>query len=146
MRHTLFRRLKRKVRNLPSELALHAINVGFVERQLRAGYEGHRRRHEYLLPALRPGDARIVDGLRRDGVFVTSLAELGLDGAQDPIDAVRTIASDFVARKQAGAYDGWETVMAAPGRYRQPPCPVCLGVAAAADRYRRTLSRASCGL
>src|SRR5690349_17806191 len=83
MQRTFGARILRKIRNLPSELALKVINVPFIERSLRARYERALAAHKESVPALTGTDAAIVAALKRDGVCLTSLAALSVPGTEE---------------------------------------------------------------
>lgn len=81
MKHTLSRRLYRKVRNLPAETVLRAPNFSPVESRLKANYSRAIALHKAKLPILSAEDRQIVDNLNRDGIHIPSLANLGLAGS-----------------------------------------------------------------
>jgi len=76
---TLFhRRLSRRVRGLPAEVASHLINVPPLARRLSSSYARQLEAHKAALPELTAMEAQIVDGLRHNGVFITSLDTLAV--------------------------------------------------------------------
>jgi len=112
MQRTFGARILRKIRNLPSELALKVINVPFIERSLRARYERALAAHKKSMPALTDTDVAIVAALKRDGVCLTSLAALSVPGTEEMLASGCEIGENCSRRKHEGAYQGWETVMA----------------------------------
>lgn len=75
----------RHVASLPAYLAFQWANQGAagVAAELR---HRHSLRRNLVIPSLLPDEAAVVDGLERNGVFVTELASLGLIGVnQHPI-------------------------------------------------------------
>jgi hypothetical protein len=63
------------------------------------GYRAALLKHAQKLPALEERDRLIVDGLKRDGVSVTTLAELGLDSTSYLLQAANTQLSRMSAAK-----------------------------------------------
>jgi len=112
MRRTFRTRILRKIRNLPSELALKVINIPFVERLLRARYERAIAAHRESVKALSAADAAIVAALKRDGVCLTSLVALSIPGTDEMFASDCEVGNRCASDKQSGAYQGWETVMA----------------------------------
>jgi hypothetical protein len=112
MRTTIPRKIYRKARNAPSELALWTINIASIENRLRALHDQAQRDHEASLPPLSPDDMAIVEGLKRDGVYMTSLASLALPLTDEMFQSAQSIAGSYEERVHSRAFNGWETIMA----------------------------------
>jgi hypothetical protein len=112
MRNTVLRKIYRKTRNVPAEMALKTINIPMVEKWLRARHEQARDRHESRLPKLSAEDMEIVEGLKRDGVYITSLASMALPSSSEMFQSAQFIANSYRNRVHSNAFSGWETIMA----------------------------------
>ncbi|WFU07162.1 hypothetical protein QA648_35235 (plasmid) [Rhizobium sp. CB3171] len=121
VRNTIPRKIYRRLRNLPSELALWVINLPAIEARLRTSYKQARIGHLARLPKLSDQDAEIVEGLNRDGVYVTTLASLGLPLNSEMFASARLIAKTYEQRVRQNAYHGWETIMATPDEITSNP-------------------------
>jgi hypothetical protein len=114
MRTSIPRKIYRKARNAPSELALWTINRASIETRLQALHDQAQRDHASRLPQLTFSDTEIVEGLKRDGVFVTSLASLALPLTREMFQSAQSIAASYEERVRNRTFDGWETIMATP--------------------------------
>jgi hypothetical protein len=114
MRTSIPRKIYRKARNAPSELALWAINLASIESRLRALHDRAQRDHADSLPQLSYSDTEVVEGLKRDGVSVTSLASLALPLTAEMFQSAQSIATSYEERVRNRSFDGWETIMATP--------------------------------
>lgn len=85
------------MRDTPARMALRLTNVGAVRRTLARRYEASVARHRAAMPALAGIDRDILEGLRRDGVFVTTLAALGYDGSGRLMQSASYVAEKFAA-------------------------------------------------
>ncbi len=54
-------------------------------------YRVARRQHAKKLPVIEAGDRLIVDSLKRDGIYITNLAELGLDSTSQLLSAAYSL-------------------------------------------------------
>ena len=63
----------RKIRSLPANTAHRIVSIPPIQRRLETHYRHSLRRHALLVPKLAGLDARICEGLERDGIFVTSI-------------------------------------------------------------------------
>jgi hypothetical protein len=121
VRNTIPRKIYRRVRNLPSELALWVINRPTIEAKLRTSYDRARIDHLSSLPKLCDQDAEIVERLNSDGVCVTTLSSLGLPLNSEMFASARLIAQTYEQRVRQKVYDGWETITAAPDEIMSNP-------------------------
>jgi hypothetical protein len=106
---TLSRRLRnlsKRVADAPSNIALRIAHSGAVgtllDRRRARALEAHRPR----LPTLSGIDADIVDGLRRDGIFVTTLEALGMPHSGNMLAAAQHVADGFALRARALTRNG----------------------------------------
>lgn len=86
--------------DLPARLALRAANSATLRPMLEQRYRRAVARHAVDLPTLPAGGRIIVDALRRDGVFVTSLAAMGIAGSAAMQDAAAAAARAFAKEAQ----------------------------------------------
>lgn len=73
--HTIFTNIQEKIVSLNSDL--HYISA--------------RQQHTPKLPGLEKGDRLIVDSLKRDGIYITNLAELGLGTTSELLNAAHSL-------------------------------------------------------
>ncbi|MET0179988.1 MAG: hypothetical protein ABW194_05835 [Novosphingobium sp.] len=104
IRHLLARRA-RWLRDLPARTALKLFNQRRVRAVLGRRHHQALQRHRPALPRLSAFDAGIVAALDRHGVFVTSLAELGLAGSDALVGTAAELAERFAgeARRRVAA-------------------------------------------
>ena len=112
MRNTVLRKIYRKARNVPADLALRTINIPMVENRLRARHEQAKDRHVPDLPQLSAEDLEIVEGLKRDGVHMTSLASLALPNTSEMFGSAQSIADSYRDRVGTKAFSNWDVIMA----------------------------------
>jgi len=79
----LVRKLRRHVASIPAAVAHHAISVKPIESRLFASYLKMKCANMQKLPNLSVIESEIAIGLQQEGVFITSLAVLGLDGTSE---------------------------------------------------------------
>lgn len=91
------------MRNLPARMALRCTNVNMVNRRLMRRHDKELALYRSRLPQLSGIDLQIVEGLRRDGIFITTLAALGLPGSDEMLKAGQELSQAFAqeARRQA---------------------------------------------
>jgi hypothetical protein len=89
------------LKNLPARTCLKMCNSETVRTWLGARHQAALARHSAQLPRLDPRDGELVDTLRRDGIAVTSIEALGLDGSQALLARSLGLARSFAptARK-----------------------------------------------
>ena len=101
------------LRDLPARSALRLCNHPRISPALGRRYARAIERHRTSAPVLTGIDARIVAALDRNGIFVTSLSELGLDGGDYLLDNGMRLANRFAAQARARAAAG-ETFLYIP--------------------------------
>lgn len=89
------RERSRRLGDMAASLALDIFNTGPMKALFGAQYERALARHRPKLPQLTGLDAEIVAGLKRDGIFVTSLAALAVAGSGAMLAAGQELASEF---------------------------------------------------
>lgn len=115
----LKRRLARRARwlgDLPAHTTLTLFNHPRVRSALGRRYHVAVQQHRTALPPLEDIGARIVEGLERDGVFVTSLESLGLPGSGELVSTAARLAADFAPEAHARAADGHVFMIVPPGQ------------------------------
>ena len=110
--NSLSRKILRRIGDNPARLAFAVSNIPAVRRRMAHSYEASLARHRPALPVLHGIDRDIVDGLERDGMFITSLDALGITGSADMLRTASRIGQDCTdfARHAAGA--GQEFIVA----------------------------------
>ncbi|QPF85529.1 hypothetical protein IC762_04150 [Bradyrhizobium genosp. L] len=108
----LHRRLSRRARGLPAEIASHLINVPALARRLSLSYERQLAQHKAKLPALSDMEAQIVAGLRQDGVFITSLETLALAGTDGMLSSAGELMASYAVRAARGEFRRHYTILA----------------------------------
>lgn len=93
------------LRDLPARTALRVTNLAPLRRRLATRYEAAIAAHRHALPVLEGIDRLVVEGLRRDGVFVTSLRTLQLEASNALLRRTTLVADEFAgeARRRAAA-------------------------------------------
>jgi hypothetical protein len=102
-----------KILSIPSDLACWINSNEWFERAvLLPRYHQSRARHQSALPKLEMSERAIVDRLEREGVCITSLAELEIPDSQQFLDAAAPIASELAQLSHAPSHAGKHTLMA----------------------------------
>lgn len=83
--------------SLPAFLAFHSLNLPPVEKRLFRSHIKAKETHKPSLPELSPVESRIVRELKQEGVSVTSLAELAIDGTTEMVAAGAEISQALAA-------------------------------------------------
>src|ERR1700761_4762830 len=106
-----------KVLETPAILGSRIVAFPQIASRLDAHFEKTRRDHVRYVPPVADTDQAIIDGVRRNGVFVTSLEELGIPGTDHFLkeaDALESKHLPLRASFQAGA----SAIMAHPQIYQ----------------------------
>jgi hypothetical protein len=107
----------RKVREAPARLGSFIVALPRVASRLEANYQRTKREYARQLPVIVEHDRAIIDGLRTNGVFVTSLEALSIPGTADLLDK-----ADALERQtpplQHSFQAGSDAIMAYPEIYR----------------------------
>lgn len=101
----------RRVCSFPANTARRILSMPSIERRRDIEYRRSLSRHAAQLPNLAGLDARICEGLRQDGIFVTSLEELGLPGSAAMFETARRMAEDYAPQARARAARGEKYLM-----------------------------------
>jgi len=107
----LMRAYSRKMRSLPANTAHRVLSIPSIQRRLERHYHDSLDAHASALPDLTGLDARICDGLRRDGIFVTSLEALGMPGSREMFEVARRMAADYAPEAHRRASAGEKYLM-----------------------------------
>jgi hypothetical protein len=105
-------RLKRKIKEIPAMCGSVVVTIPPIEARLKAGYDRARAAWRSKLPPLSDLERKIVSGVEKDGLYITSLDELGLPGSQEMLAAGQKLALKYEAMKKAGALDGIDSFQA----------------------------------
>lgn len=110
----LTQKILRRLGDRPAKLAFGVTNMAPVRRRLEQRYAAALASHRPALPILSPSDQDIVDTLSRTGVYVTSLAALGIPGSAAMFAAAQRVAADCtdMARRLSDA--GRDFIVAPP--------------------------------
>ncbi|WP_022684299.1 hypothetical protein [Sphingobium bisphenolivorans] len=105
MATALSRKILNRLGDKPAQFAFTMSNLGLIRRRLKRRYDAALDRHRPSLPRLNGLDLAIIEGLERDGLFVTSLDALGLPHSAEMLRAAQKVASDCTesARQKARA-------------------------------------------
>lgn len=96
----------RGLADLPARAALRVSNIHPVKALLEAKYRHALAENAKTLPKLSAGDEAIVTALKRDGVYLTSLAALDLPGSDAILAAGRDLAEDYGPTARRNVRDG----------------------------------------
>lgn len=107
----LIRAYSRKLRSLPADTAHRIVSMPSIRHRREIEYRQNLRAHAAALPDLAGLDARICDGLLREGIFVTSLEELGIPASAEMFSAAQAMARDYAPQAHARAARGEKYLM-----------------------------------
>ena len=92
--------------DFPARTALRVTNMAPVRAMLESRHCKALAKHAGNLPDIGALDREIVDAVRRDGVYVTSLAALGIAGSDEILAAGRQLAEDFAPEARESVRNG----------------------------------------
>lgn len=107
--HSLNYRLRRRLRSIPADFANRIINLPTIERRLLREYEAELELYRSSLPVLSAQDAAIVRGLNEQGVYVTTLDDLGWP-AQEMWDQATSLARIYGEKSSGGLFKDRYTI------------------------------------
>ena len=93
MSKTLSQKILNRLGGRPAQLAFTLSNTSMIRHRLWRRYHEALELHRPSLPRLTGLDRDIVEGLERDGVFVTSLDALGIAGSEQMLRAAQQVAA-----------------------------------------------------
>jgi hypothetical protein len=125
----LLRAYARKVRSLPADTAHRIVSMPSVRRRLETRYHESLNAHASALPDLTGLDARICEGLRQDGIFVTSLQELGMAGSAEMFETARRMAVEYAPKAHRRAAVGEKYLMLPGAQVMMRPALFTWGLA-----------------
>lgn len=125
----LIRAYARKVRSLPANTAHRIVSMPSIQRRRETQYLESLDAHASALPDLTGLDARICEGLRQDGIFVTSLDALGMPGSSEMFETARSMTMDYAAEAHARAAAGEKYLMLPSARVMMQPMLFTWGLA-----------------
>jgi hypothetical protein len=112
---------ERKLRSFPAWTAHRISRLPAIERARETRYRSRLAAHASELPTLTDLDARICDGLRRNGIFMTSLEALALPGSGDMFSVACEMAADYAPRARERAARGQNFLMVPPAMIMMRP-------------------------
>ena len=125
----LIRAYARKMRSLPANTAHRIISMPSIQRRRETQYLKSLDAHASALPDLTGLDARIREGLRQDGIFVTSLEELGMPGSANMFETARRMVTDYASEAHARAAAGEKYLMLPGAQVMMQPTLFTWGLA-----------------
>ncbi len=105
---------RRWLRDLPARMALKLFNRPRVRVMLGRRYDKALRIHQPALPRLSEIDAKIIAGLERDGIYITTVEALGLADAQQVIEEARALGEAFAQEARDRVANGEVFVIVPP--------------------------------
>jgi hypothetical protein len=111
---TLVAKVARKLGDRPAKMAFALTNTSIIRNQLGRSYEGALKAHHPDLPLLSASDREVVDALQTRGIYVTSLAALGLQGSDDLLRRAQRAAGECADTARQQAADGQEFTCVPP--------------------------------
>ena len=122
MNQTLIhRKLLRRVRSFPAEVAARIINIPLFANKLSSSYEREISRHKPRLPKLSETDAEIVAGLEQDGVYMTSLEALALPDTDQMLSSALKLMEAYAGRSAKGEFRSQYTIQASAAEVMRHP-------------------------
>ncbi|MBO9695057.1 MAG: hypothetical protein J7499_02550 [Sphingopyxis sp.] len=112
----MIERRRRWLRDLPARMALKLFNRPRVRILLGRKYSDALRIHQPKMPDLSGIDAKIVAGLEKDGIYVTTIEALGLTDAGVVVDEARTLGEAFAQEARERVANGEVFVIVPPDR------------------------------
>lgn len=112
MSNSLSQRILNRLGDKPAQLAFNLSNTPLMRRRLGRRYSEALDRHRPSLPKLDGIHREIVEGLERDGIFVTSLDALGVPGSAEMLRAAQKVAGECTERAWREASAGREFICA----------------------------------
>jgi hypothetical protein len=100
-------------RNLPARTALKICNQSHIRSVLGQRYDKDLQDHSRKLPKLGELETSIVEAVKRDGIFITSIDQLALPGTEEIFQAGAMLAQAFEEKARALAAEG-ETFIIVP--------------------------------
>jgi len=105
---------KRWLRDASARMALRYVNLGVVNRSLMRSHDKAVSKHRDKLPELSGFDLEIVEGLRREGIFKTSLAALGVPGWEKLLKEGQALGASFAHDARQKSAQGTDYTMVSP--------------------------------
>jgi len=112
---------ERKLRSWPAWTAHRISRLPAIERTRETRYRSRLAAHASALPRLTGLDALICDGLRRNGIFKTSLEALALPASADMFSVARQMAADYAPKARERAARGENFLMVPPAMIMMRP-------------------------
>jgi len=109
------------LRDVCARTALRCANTGMINRRLMRLHDKALSRHRDGLPRLSGIDLEIVEGLRRDGIYITTLAALGLGGADELLETGQSLVAEFSGDARRQVDGGIDFSMISPAAVASHP-------------------------
>ncbi|MDJ0688208.1 MAG: hypothetical protein QNJ41_06850 [Xenococcaceae cyanobacterium MO_188.B32] len=85
----------KKINRIPSKLKREALRIPAWQFLSKRSYQTAIKKYASRLPALASADSVLVDSIRQEGVFVTSLEDLGINSNSLMIDTAEKLLSEL---------------------------------------------------
>lgn len=121
MSKTLSQRILGRLGDRPAKLAFNLSSTAIMRHHLGRRYSQLLDRHRPSLPSLNGLDQKIVEGLERDGVFITSLDALGMPGSTEMLRSGQKVAERYAEDARRDARMGREFIHAPPSSMMDHP-------------------------
>jgi len=121
MLETSLRHAAKWARDLPARTALRCANSRLINPRLIERHESALDLHSTCVPKLAGLDLEIVEGLRRDGIYMTSLDALGLPGSAGILKDAQALAAGFSAEAHRRTREGQDFVIVPPDAIASRP-------------------------
>lgn len=128
MLQTLLADRRRWLSDLSAHTTLKLLNQPQVRVALAKRHSNALLKHESALPRLTGSDAQIVAGLKAYGIYVTTLAALGLGGSDSAIRQANSLVGSFVSEARDRAARGQHFIIVPPARVAASPAIYHLGL------------------
>ena len=128
MLNQMIERRRRWLRDLPARMVLKLFNRPQVRILLGRKYSDALRIHQPTLPRLSGIDAKIVAGLEKDGVYVTTIEALGLADGGNVVDQARMLSEAFAPEARERVANGEVFVIVPPDRIIDRPAIYLFGL------------------
>ena len=102
----------RRVRSIPAQLATKAINLAPISARLDRSYERKRVMFRSSLIPMEGLDLAIINDLRQNGVFMTTLSELNIPNSERMYCACQDIKSNYQKKSREGCFEASYLVQA----------------------------------
>lgn len=105
--------LIQRILSVPSNLAFSIANIDFIEQKiLLPRYQKFLGQHKKNLPDLDVEALKIIEGLEKQGVYITTLAALGIPQTEEFLQAGYSVAAELARQSKSPIYADRHTLTA----------------------------------